>query len=289
MFSAAVETKRGKRLSLTDNPNYSIAEIGGLGPVSADIHRSTIPDKDGSQFNSSRKNERNITIELYPEYPVDENRIALYSFFKTKEWIRFYFKNRLRDVYCDGYIETVEDDLFKNRQSVMISIICPGAYFIGVDDLEQEEGASHKKLKKKYNLVEFPASIPAEGIAFTEYLKYQKLLITNKGDVDSGLILKIIFQGKTKTITIANETTEQKMVIDYEFRVGDILTINTNQGEKDILLLRNGTESSLINYLSDDSEWLVAYSGENILSVSAEYGDENMDITVAWLEMFEGV
>lgn len=54
------------RLDLTDpeKSGFVIKEIGGLGPVKADINTTDIATTDGALFNSSRATAREITMKL---------------------------------------------------------------------------------------------------------------------------------------------------------------------------------------------------------------------------------
>ena len=49
------------------------------------------------------------------------------------------------------------------------------------------------------------------------------------------------------TIEIRNTNTEQSFILNYAFKEGDKVLINTNKGQKSIRLIRNGT---IINIFS---------------------------------------
>ena len=282
MFSLSVQNAAGKLLELTHNENYNVTKVTGLNPPSATINTKTVTNFDGARFNSSRVNMRNIVITLLPVDPIDANRIALYEYFKVKQFVRIYYKNRLRDVYIDGYVETIEDDFFTMSQNIQISIICPETYFKSVD-----YGIS--RFLTVVDLFEAPFSIPEEGMAVSEKLNNYSVNVTNRGDVSTGMILYGVFTGNVSGLTIWNQLTKERMAIDYQFKAGDELYINTNKGNKSITLLRSGAKSNLINYLKDESIWLVLEPGINSFEYVTEYGQMNVELSIEHADLYQGV
>lgn len=129
MYEISVENKYGERLQLTQTPNY-ITKATGLSPVNSNIITATVANYGGERYVSSRKQKRNIVLTIYPQEPVEYNRINLYKYIKSSGFIRVYFKNNTRNVYIDGYVESFEDDLFEQTQTAQVSIICPQPNFI---------------------------------------------------------------------------------------------------------------------------------------------------------------
>ena len=79
------------------------------------------------------------------------------------------------------------------------------------------------------------------------------------------------------------------MAIDYQFKAGDELYINTNKGNKSITLLRSGAKSNLINYLKDESIWLVLEPGINSFEYVTEYGQMNVELSIEHADLYQGV
>lgn len=110
--------------NLNDYKDIDIIEVAGLEPAS-----STITTKksgyDGTTFNGSTLNERNIIIKGIIRNNVKVNRRELYKIFKS---------NIELDIKVDGYniigyVENVEMNNFQVLTSFQISIICPDPYF----------------------------------------------------------------------------------------------------------------------------------------------------------------
>lgn len=102
MFKFGVQNDKGEALELTDNPNYNVVKITGLTPAGCTINTAAVTGMDGEELNSIRINKRNITITIIPEYPIEENRNALYRYFPEKKKIRLFYENSTRSVYIDG-------------------------------------------------------------------------------------------------------------------------------------------------------------------------------------------
>ena len=134
MFECSIENEYGEILSLTGNKNYTVYQIDGLEPPQATINTSPVASFDGSRFNSSRTNERNVVVYLAIEGDCEANRINLYRYAKTKRFIKFHYKNDSRSVYIDGYVENMPIAFFDKKQLVQISILCPSPYFKSSDD-----------------------------------------------------------------------------------------------------------------------------------------------------------
>lgn len=282
MFSLSVQNAAGKLLELTHNENYIVSSVQGLNPPSATINTKTVTNFDGARFNSSRVNMRNIVLKVLPVDPVDENRIALYEYFKVKQFVRIFYTNRLREVYIDGYVETFEDDFFTNQQNIQISIICPEPYFKSLD-----YGIS--SFLTIVDLFESPFSIPEEGMAVSEKLDNFTVDVTNCGDVSTGIILHGIFTGNVIGLTVWDKLTKARMAIEYEFIAGDELYIDTNKGQKSITLSRSGEKINLINYLTDESAWLTLEHGINSYEYTTVYGQMNVELSVEHTDLYQGV
>ena len=122
---------------------------------------------------------------------------------------------------------------------------------------------------------EFPFDIESTGKEFSVLERKRECLLFNEGEVDNGLIIEIRATGTVFNPTIYNADTREFIGLNYTMINGDLITINTNVGEKSVTLLREGTNSNLINYLKKDSTWLMAYSGDNVYTYSSEEGTED--------------
>lgn len=138
MYTLIAENKYGQQLELTHNDAYVIESIDGLDPPDAVINVTKNAGADGSVFNSSYIDNRQITITLAINGPAEDNRINLYRYFKSKHPVRLYYQNNSRNVYIDGYVERMQIEFFEMKQIAQITVFCPMPFFNASDDVNVE-------------------------------------------------------------------------------------------------------------------------------------------------------
>lgn len=282
MYTLIVENERGEQLELTHNENYDVVEIIGLNPPTAAINTANVAGYDGARFNSSRVEQRNIVITLNIRYPIEANRLALYKYFRVKRYIKIYYKNGSRDVYIEGYVESFENNLFGMTQQPQISIICPNPFWKSIKE-------TYVDFSNLSALFEFPFSISSSGIEFSRINKVTTAYI-NAGDVEIGAIIR--FYATSNQILnpiFYNRTTGKYFGLNFDMHEGDVIIINSQQGEKSAALLRNGQTTNILSSRQSGSSWITFEPGENEISYSADEGQNNLNVTVTAVQKFEGV
>lgn len=134
MYTLIAQNKYGEQLELTHNEAYVIESIEGIDPPDAVINTTRNANADGSVFNSSYVDNRQIIITLAINGPAEANRINLYKYFKAKYPVRLYYKNSTRNVYIDGYVKSMQIELFNKKQIAQITILCPEPFFNGTNN-----------------------------------------------------------------------------------------------------------------------------------------------------------
>jgi hypothetical protein len=280
-----VETENGQKLELTQNSEYDVINIEGLNPVGATINTHKIGVSDGEHYNSSYVNMRNIVLYIVPRYrsnDIETNRLFLYRYFRPKHKVRLYFKHDSRDVFIDGYVETVEISLYSQLEQFQISVICPQPYFL---DISTAQG----NFTQIENLFEFPFLIEQEGIEFSRFGQIDDIYIINNGEVETGVIISLYAFGSVSGIELYLNDTQYFKLGDLSLEIGDTLTINTNKGEKSVTLLRNGVKINCINYVSKGSTWFTLDIGENKISKIIGSGMESVNIDINYYIKYIGV
>lgn len=282
MFTLKIENKRGEQFTLSGSPDYTILGIDGIASSSATINTSNTGLRDGADFNSSRANMRNIVLTVGINHPVEINRLRLYQYFKSKQYCRIYFKNGMRNVYIEGYVESLENNLFSQRQTVQISIVCPRPYFKALT-------AVYSDVSRIVSAFSFPFSIEAEGIEFSYIQKDYIATVNNKGDVDCGIIAVITATGEVVNPIIYSSETGGSFGVKVTMEATDQLIINTNDGEKSVKFIHNGVEYNYINYIMANPEWFTLSAGDNVFSYDAESGIDYLNIYFEHRAFYEGV
>jgi hypothetical protein len=274
-----VENEYNNKLQLSQNENkWQLTSVTGLNQPTANIVTSVIPTFDGSRFNSSRLENRNIVITLAIKGNVETNRMLLNSVIFSKRYIKVYYQNNTLDVYIEGYVESFEYNVFENGVMAQISIICNNPYWI-------DTNTNMSLLTPIIDLFEFPFSIPEKGIAFGEIIENITNIVQNNGSATTGAIITITTDYTVLNPSITNKTTGQTMLINTELSGNSQIVISTIKGKKSIY--QDGV--NIINDLDSSSEWIEIVAGDNFFTLSADYGIEHMRASVSFQNLYGGV
>lgn len=288
MFSLKFANAQGSIIDLTGNENFDVTNITGLNPPQANINTSTSPNFDGTIYNSATVEQRNIVIYLSLSRNVEQTRLNLYKFFRTKQKGTLYYKSNLRDVWIDGYINNIEVNNFENPVTMQISMICPQPYFIDMDEIIAE-------IAEIINKLEFALDLPEAGIEFGQISPYIEVNVVNNGEIETGTTFELRATGDVVNPKIYNKDTNEFFGLNFTMQLGDVITITTSKGNKTVTLNRQGTISNLFNYISENSTWLTLKTGDNVfLYTTYENEDgtdtnENLYIRILHADQYEGV
>lgn len=230
---------------------YDIQNIEGLDPVKATLVSSSFAQQDGAQYQSSRRETRNLifTLGMYPDYATDSVmslRQKLQALLMPKKPVscRFVMSNGLT-VDIDGRVETNEASMFVQDPEATISIECFDPDFVD------------------------PVTYTFNGTS-TSGSTYSPLVYP--GTVEAGIILTINVNRTVGAITIYHQTPDGSVKttdIQLPLVAGDILTMSTIPGDKYINLQRGGVTTSPLYGVSPQSNWIELENGTNGIRVYA--------------------
>ena len=305
-----------------DEPTHGllITKIEGLGPAKATINKTDLATIDGSKYNSSKLEERNIVITFKlefsrPEYtdrPYDEQtynientRQRTYKYFPTKRQVTLSFETDNRNARVVGYVESNEPDIFSKEETQSISILCPDPYFYSNEkgfsphlvefsglDSEFQFPFSNESLTE--DLIEFGNITPVMAKSFAYY-----------GDQETGIRMIINFVGNVNTnirldkrLPTNNNVIMSYFLLDVDkfealmgtgFLSGDQITVDTTNGNKRITLLRNGDKYNILNAVSRDSDWLQLDKGTNVFYFTAYGSEQYLTFRIENYVLYEGI
>lgn len=210
--------------SFSNYSNIRINSIDGLCPPGSTITTQKM-GRDGTKFQGSTKNERNIVINFSILNNVKDTRKTMYNEIITGEKVDI----NINGYKAIGYIETFEINNFQLTTTGQISIICPDCYFYEDEQTLRVTQATKTLTSDMQNDYVLEVEITADGSSF-----------------------KYILNGTTYTI-ITPLISGQTLTIDSYNR--KILVGNENRySSKDWLewgLLQKGDNT--INYEFDGS------------------------------------
>lgn len=254
LSTVEVRTTAGTLLTLpleTVSNGIYIEDIGGLDPVKATIVSSSFANMDGSQYQSARRESRNITIKvaLDPDYSIEsvaDLRARIYNFFmpKSNVSLRFIMDNDL-EVDISGRVESCETPLFTKDPQVDISIICFDPDFVDIT----------------------PVEFSGESTDDTD-----EELISYVGSVETGMTFVLNIDRTLTEFTIyhrAPDGSVRTLDVAGAFEADDVLTIVTVKGQKELTLTRDAVSSSALYAMSPQSNWIEFEKGNNYIRVYA--------------------
>ena len=289
-YTVKIQNANEEIIQVAPSNDFILTSIIGLTPADAIINSTEMSTSDGSRFNSSHVQTRNIVMELKPRgegAKVRKNRVGLYRYIRTKQKIRLFIKNDQRDVYIDGYVEKFEDagTIFTDDQRLQLSVICPDPFFR--DNSSDGEEIVFSSVEALFH---FPFAIEVdEPIPFSVRLNSQYKSIYNAGDTACGMILKVSASGAVENPKFYDEANNDTMTFDIDLQAGDELIITTIRGQKSAILRRDGVETNVINTMTHDSSWLLLEPGDNIFYYAADAGFNNMTLTFYFTNLYEGI
>lgn len=284
MFTLKVENKNQQIIELTnDETRFQVVDITGLNPPKAQIITNAIAGMDGEKFKSSKLEMRNIVLTIKVNGNAEENRLRLYEFFRTGQWCKIYYKNEHRNVYIEGYCETVECPLFTVNQQVQVSVISPDPYLKSMLTI-------YADISKKFPVFEFPFAIEEEGVEFSTLDVDRETLIVNSGEIESGLKITLTAEGGNVAYPIIyNVDTGKFLSLNLVLQEGDTVIITTHKGQKSIKKISNAVETNVINSLESGSTWFQLKTGASVFTYTATYNAEGLKVEFESNLLYEGV
>lgn len=282
-----------------EKSGFLILSMDGLGPTKATINKTNLATSDGSIFNSSRIDSRNIVLllKLLESPTIEATRQKSYKYFPIKKRVRFLIETDTRICETYGYVETNEPNIFSKNEITQISIICPDPYFYSAG------GAG--KQTTIFSGIESQFSFPFSNESPTEdllvmgnILMKQEQTVFYRGDSEIGIMIYIHALGAVTNLTIYNLFTRETMQINTDrlqtltgngIIAGDDIIISTTKGQKSIQLFRNGIYTNILNCLDKNCDWFRLTKGDNVFAFTADTGSTFLQFRIENQIVYEGV
>lgn len=229
-----------------------IADIDGLGPVKATLVSTSFARLDGQQYQSSRREARNITLklDLEPDYTTEtfyDLRKRVYAYFMPKSEItlRFFMDSGLT-VEIPAVVETCDPVIFTNRPMLNISVMCFSPDFLALTETTVTGNTTSSSTEQT---------------------------VTYGGEVETGIVFQLNVNRTLTEFTIYH-TAPNGDIRSLDFAAsllsGDVVKISTITRDKYATRVRSGVESSILYGVSPQSNWIELVPGDNKIRVYAE-------------------
>lgn len=267
-----VRNSQGSLLTmLLEDPSSGliIDDIDGLTPVKATLVSSSFARLAGEQYQSNRRETRNVVIKLeldpdFVEASVRELRKDLYDYFmpSAEVTMRFFmFDGLIVNIW--GVVEDFDSPLFTDKPEATISIMCFKPDFLGLDEVEVEGGTTDTT---------------------------DEILVEYEGSIETGIVFALEVDRTLSEFTIYHRPPDGSLrTLDFaaSLAAGDVLTISTVAGSKGATLTRSGSNSSLLYGVSPQSNWIELTKGDNYLRVYATGAE--IPYTITYLPRYGGL
>ena len=283
MFSLTIERlSDGSALELTyDEGKYQLVVVDGIELPEIDMATYDIASIDGTKVSNIKMPDREITATLYIRGNVETNRRAIHQLCRVRSVMRLHFVTYGGAKYIDGYVKSIDSNRFDNLVEMDITFTCPDPYF------KAEQGVI-VDMSRTYGAFFFP-------FGMNRVMGVQDLLrtatINSVSENETGIIIRVTFLASASNLRITNADTGEYLTINYSFSNGDILEINTIDGQKEVTLQHNDDIRSIIAYVADGSTFFQLRSGDNRFNYVINNNPQNVnaemefDFTPIYMEL----
>ena len=243
----------GNKLKLSGvERKWQILSVTGLNPTLSTLNEAAIVGQPGVKFVGSKINKRAITLTIRVNHPCEDNRAELLRFLASNNEITLHITTDRKDLYIDGKVEMNDYNIYTQSQTMMVSIICPYPYFRNTEERITDSVVSTGGFT-------FPFSVNVDDtIRFDDLSILDKLIVYNYGQVETGLKIQLQFFETVIDPVVYNVDNEDEYIgFKGEYRLGDVIEINTNINVKErAVLIRNGQRTKILNKLMSGITWL---------------------------------
>lgn len=268
----------------------AVKEITGLGPVKTELSLERYALIDGAFLKGARVGTRNVILTLIPVgEDIQTERRKIYKYFPVGETVTFGVVTDQVAVKSSMIVESVEPNIFSERQEIGISLIAIDPYWrsnspsitglVGFNDVTP--------------LFQFPfksADNPKELI-FGDMSNSSGKDINYLGDADTGVVITFSFNGNVSNLTVINQTYDEAMIINKvkDFYRGEQLVIDTRPAKKSVKHIAGGKESFITGVLDIKSQWIKLHPGNNTIGLQFVGSPNDMDISIEYETLYRGV
>ena len=278
-----------------------IAVVGasGLGPADGTINTVNFATSDGALFNSSRIKSRDIELHLqFLGSDIEEVRHRLLRYFRVKHPITLEFITDHRHTYITGYVEKNEIDIFSNKEGADITIVCPNPFFKLRDPAKGKNSVRFTTSKPSFEFEFQDPNVQSPTLIFGEMTSTGETVVVYEGDADASTIVDIQFLGPASGVKLYNTTTQTRINIDTNeisrllgstIKAGDRLSISSGVGDKYVKAYRDGKVYNALSALDRDSDWIFLTPGDNLITVRADTGIDNVSAIISFENLYESI
>lgn len=282
--------ERGESITFSHASTFHTNEVSGLSDVRNAIYSINSMGQDGDTYLGNRIESREIEIvgsikerdkDQMREFRRRMNRILnpQYAATLTYEYGDF---RRVIDCKVDNAPMFSRKAIF---QDFTVQLLCLNPFW-------RKESETRDDIATWIGGFFFPLQITAVNEPQWQIGYRQPSLIVNvynDGDVKAGIRVEFRALGVVGSPSLLNVDTQEFIKLNFTMEAGDVLSVSTGYGEKEVTLRRGGVASDAFRYLDVDSSYLQLSVGDNLFRYSAESNLENLEVSIYHNDLYLGV
>ena len=191
-------------------------------------------------------------------------------------------RNRVKNVYCEGYVVDCPVDLFTKSEVISVAIVCPDSYWRDLSEISVEI----TDLLKQFT---FPFAINSNGIPFSTRRETNETTVFN-GGAETGTQIRILCKSDVKNLVIYDgNDISKKFKIGTTILENSIVIIDTEASPKTCKEYRaDGTIVNLLKYVKNPT-WFTLKKGANKFGYLVDEGKSGVELTFNFTNKYLGV
>ena len=273
---------KGDRMPLLNNQYFNLTGVDGFTTVMCSLASVVVPFVDGDTITNVQAQPRTVVLylKLRQSAGIEAAKRYILKFVKPKLEGTLHLEHAGRNIELKGTVEAIDLPRFEQGCLMAITMHCSMPYWQDVDYAVAE-------IAEIIDLHYFPIPLgglafPPDGLPFGVYDEDLTQTVDNKGDVEAGMIIKIIAAGEVINPKIISTATGEFIGVNDTMQSDDEITIVTLKGQKSIY--KNG--ENIIDRIAEGSTFLQIETGENEFTIGAESGIENMYFTLSFKQRY---
>lgn len=313
MFELKLENSNANVVDLNDGERYEVISVSGLNPPSASLFTSKSPNRKGLKHNGSTLDERVVIIQIKLHGDIEESRNALYEWVEPEQYCKIYYRNGIRNVYCEGYVQNCPIDLFTDNEIVNVEILCGDPHLKDMQGIIIEISNILKQFTFPFSIAhtrdisvksknlyivndkdeyrEETNVVMHEGIPFSTLKASNETSVFNSGsETGAQFIIRCSEPISSLTIYDADNPSSRQFDIRYAFEIGWQIIIDTDASPKTCKAIKpDGTAVNILRYVKGNPTWFNLKKGNNRFGYIANGGAAAVEMTVVFTNKYLGV
>lgn len=262
----------------------------GLAGVDSVIYSTNSAQQHGDTFTGQRIEAREI--ELTGAINVKDKAAAIELRRKALRILNPELKGVLKYEYR-GFTKVLDvriddrPDFYKKKVLLQYDIA-----FKALNPFWRNEAETKEEIASWVGSWEFPTEIDEESSDSMIFGYREESVIVdcyNAGDVSTGMRIKFMALGILTNPILLNVNTGEFIKINTTMQAGDVITVNTEYGNKGAILERNGATIDCFKDIDVDSTFMALGIGDNIYRYDAASGVDNLEVSIYYNPQYLGV